>query len=75
MDKTKTVIMYSVVGIVSPLRKIENEDGIILQIKNPEWSITDVQYGRNEKGELERFILTIDKNQTEDRKEKENENC
>jgi hypothetical protein len=46
-----------------------------LQIENSEWSITDIQYGRNEKGELERFILTIDKNQTEDRKEEENENC
>lgn len=75
MNKTKTIIMYSVVGIVPPLRKIENNDGIILQIENPEWSIVDIQYGRNEKGELERFILTIDKNQTEDRKEEENENC
>lgn len=69
MNKTETVTMYSVVGIISPLRKVKDDDGIILQVKNSEWGITDIQYGRNEKGKLARFILTIDRVQVKEEKE------
>lgn len=77
MSKIKELTMYSLGGDISSLKlkKITLEDKLILKIEDPTWNINSIQFGRNGKGTIEKLILTIDKNQTEDRKEKEDENC
>lgn len=77
MGEIEALTMYSLGGDVPSLKlkTITLEDKLLFKIEDPIWNINSIQYGRNGKGTIEKFILTIDKNQTEDRKEKENENC
>ena len=72
--KVKELTMYSVNKLDMKLSKIELEKEPFLEILNPDWNIEGIQYGRDSHGKIQKFILTIEKKQTEDRKEKENEN-
>lgn len=72
--KVKELTMYSVGKLDMQLSRIELEKEPFLEILNPDWNIESIQYGRDSHGKIQKFILTIEKKQTEDRKEKENEN-